>query len=81
MPTINQLKSFVSSVLKGRFLKFATGWWLNHPVETYARQNWFIFPKVWGENSKTYLKPPPSQFFDAWMEKVTSPNNILPKNG
>ena len=35
------------------------GGWTN-PVETYYRQNGFIFPKVRGENWKIFELPPPS---------------------
>ncbi len=41
----------------------STSWWLNHPVEKYARQNGFIFPKDRGENKKSELPPPSLLYF------------------
>ena len=40
-------------------VKWLASWWLNQPQLKNMSQNGFIFPKVRGENSKKYLKPPP----------------------
>ena len=36
-----------------------TSWWLNQPIWKICSSNWIISPSR-GENTKIYLKPPPS---------------------
>jgi len=46
------------------------------PMEKYARQNGFIFPKDPGAN-KQYLKPPPSKVMEVWWFKSDLPFSIF----
>ena len=40
-----------------------TSWWFfTNPIEKYARQNGFIFPKFRGEHKKIFELPPPSMY-------------------